>query len=78
MPSGQSAQDQGSDKSSSRNTNTQADTTSQMSFNQMVKNAGFRNFDHFMQSYGLKMHDHDDIQEGKAILNALYRRDARK
>jgi hypothetical protein len=73
-----STQDQGGSKSSSGKTNTTANSTNEMSFDQMVKNAGFRNFNHFMQSYGLKMHDDDDVQEGKAILNALYQRDAGK
>jgi hypothetical protein len=35
----------------------------------MIKDAGFNNMNHMMQSYGLKMHNHEDIQEAKAILD---------
>ena len=38
---------------------------------QMVKDAGFDNVNHMMQSYGLKMHNHEDVQEAKAILDGF-------
>lgn len=37
----------------------------------MIKDAGFSNMNSFMQSYNLKMHDDDDLQEAKAILDGL-------
>ncbi|RDI77269.1 hypothetical protein Vi05172_g12724 [Venturia inaequalis] len=62
--------------SSNNNKSTgKTDTTSDnksISFNQAVRDAGFRNFNAFLQSYGLKIHDHDDILEGKAILRGLF------
>lgn len=78
MPSSQNTQEQGSSKPSSGKTNSNTNTNTQMSFNQMVKNAGFSNFNEFMLSYGLKMYNDDDVQEAKAILRALYELDTRK
>jgi hypothetical protein len=37
----------------------------------MVKDAGFRNMNHMMQSYGLKMCNDEDVQEAKNILNGF-------
>ena len=45
------------------------------SISQGVKNAGFTNFTHMMNSYGLKRHDEDDVQEAKAILAAFNKAD---
>lgn len=36
-----------------------------------AKGAGFRNFNNFLQSYGLRIWNDDDIQEGKGILRAM-------
>lgn len=36
-----------------------------------VKHAGFDNFPAFLLSYGLKIYNDDDVQEGKAILTAM-------
>ena len=47
-------------------------TNNGMSHNQMVREAGFTSFNQFMLSYGLKMHNPDDVEEGKAILKALF------
>lgn len=35
------------------------------------KDAGFRNFNEFLLSYGLRMYNDDDVQEGKAILREM-------
>jgi hypothetical protein len=48
-----------SDKSNMKNTNAAA------------KDAGFENFPTFLLSYGLRVYNHDDVQEGKAILRAM-------
>jgi hypothetical protein len=37
----------------------------------MIKDAGFNNMNHMMQSYGLKMSNHEDIQEARAILDGF-------
>lgn len=43
-----------------------------MSQNKFLKEAGYRNFQHFMQSYGLKnIVDDDELEEAKAILSGL-------
>jgi hypothetical protein len=34
----------------------------------LIRDGGFRDMNHFMQSYNLKIHDHDDYQEAKQIL----------
>ncbi|KAF2867231.1 hypothetical protein BDV95DRAFT_188033 [Massariosphaeria phaeospora] len=39
--------------------------------NKASQYAGFRHFVHFLQSYGLKISDHDDVEEGKAILRGM-------
>jgi hypothetical protein len=67
MPETQSNQEQ-----SSSNTGSETKTTKQMSQYQMVKAAGFRNFPEFLLSYGLKIHNPEDVEEGKAILKALF------
>ena len=36
-----------------------------------AKDAGFRNFPEFLLSYGLRLHNPDDVEEGKAILRAM-------
>ncbi|KAG4418918.1 hypothetical protein IFR04_007954 [Cadophora malorum] len=36
-----------------------------------LKDAGWTNMYYFMLSYGLKMHDDEDYEEGKRILEAL-------
>lgn len=41
----------------------------------MVQEAGFTSFNQFMLSYGLKIHDPDDIKEAQAILKALFAND---
>jgi hypothetical protein len=37
----------------------------------MVKDAGFDNMNRMMQSYGLKMSNHEDVLEAKAILDGF-------
>ncbi|KAF2241803.1 hypothetical protein BU26DRAFT_170528 [Trematosphaeria pertusa] len=39
--------------------------------NSASKDAGFRNFKHFLESYGLRLTSPDDVEEGKAILRAM-------
>lgn len=41
----------------------------------MVKAAGFRNFPEFLLSYGLRIYNPEDVEEGKAILKALCEND---
>lgn len=36
-----------------------------------AKDAGFKNFKEFLEAYGLRLHDHTDIEEGKAILRTM-------
>ena len=55
----------------SSSANTQSTGTS-MSFNQMVREAGFTSFNQFMLSYGLKLSNSEDVEEGKTILKALF------
>ena len=43
-----------------------------MSQLQMVREAGFTSFNQFLLSYGLKIYDYDDVEEGKLILKALF------
>jgi len=43
---------------------------------QIIKDGGFRDMKHFMESYGLRMHDDDDLQEAKAILQMMRENDA--
>jgi hypothetical protein len=43
-----------------------------MSQNEMVREAGFTSFNQFLNSYGLRLHNAEDVQEGKAILKGLF------
>jgi hypothetical protein len=36
-----------------------------------AKDAGFRNFPSFLLSYGLGIWNHNDVEEGKAILRGM-------
>jgi hypothetical protein len=36
-----------------------------------AKDAGFQGFQNFLESYGHKIWNDDDVQEGKAILRAM-------
>jgi len=36
-----------------------------------AKDAGFDNFPAFLLSYGLRIYNHDDVEEGKAILRGM-------
>ena len=44
----------------------------EMSTNEMVREAGFDNFERFLASYRLKIYNTDDVEEGKAILRAMF------
>ena len=69
MPSSKSNnQPHATGQSAAGSTNTSA-FSQPKSQNQLIKDAGFDNMDRFMKSYGLKMHDHDDVQEAKDILD---------
>jgi hypothetical protein len=59
-------------KSSSNKANT-TDTTQPKDYSnyRMIKEAGFDNMLTFMASYGLKIHDDEQLAEGKAILEGL-------
>jgi hypothetical protein len=35
------------------------------------KDLGFNSFKHFLESYGLRVWEMDDVEEGKAILRAM-------
>jgi hypothetical protein len=39
--------------------------------NAAAKDAGFANFYEFLLSYGLRLSNYDDVQEGKAILRGM-------
>lgn len=39
--------------------------------NAAAKDAGFDHFKAFLESYGLRIYNDDDVQEGKAILRAM-------
>lgn len=75
MPEPQKTKDKGSSKASA---SSGANTAGQRSFNSRWRDAGFTSFNHFMMSYGLKMHNDDDVQEAKAILRGLYQDESRK
>jgi hypothetical protein len=36
-----------------------------------AKDAGFSGFKAFLESYGLRLHNDDDVQEGRAILRGM-------
>ena len=44
----------------------------EMGLNEMVRAAGFTSFDQFLLSYNLRVYNDEDVQEGKAILQALF------
>ena len=48
--------------------NSKGDALSDYAF---LKNAGYKHFNDFMQSYGLRVYEPDDIEEAKAILRGL-------
>lgn len=39
--------------------------------NAAAKDAGFDNFPTFLLSFGLRIHNHEDVEEGKAILRGM-------
>ena len=41
------------------------------STNAAAKDAGYENFSTFLISFGLRIYNDDDVQEGKAILRAM-------
>jgi hypothetical protein len=63
---------QGTQQQGSSKTDAGDKAAKKMSQDQMVKEAGFRNFPQFLLSYGLKIYNPGDVEEGKAILNALF------
>lgn len=54
-----------------KNTEPAAIQPKDMSDSRMVKGCGFRSMYDFMPSYGLKMHNDEDYEEGKQIIQAL-------
>jgi hypothetical protein len=44
----------------------------EMGINEMVRAAGFTSFNQFPLSYNLRVYNDEDVQEGKAILQALF------
>ena len=59
-------------QSKSTQSNDTAPASKPMSQYAMVREAGFTSFNQFMLSYGLKIHDDDDIKEAQAILKGLF------
>ncbi|PMD28530.1 hypothetical protein NA56DRAFT_742660 [Hyaloscypha hepaticicola] len=53
------------------NNSSKAPSSDRKSDYRLIKDAGFNNMNHMMQSYGLKMSEHEDIQEARAILDGL-------
>ncbi|TKA72704.1 hypothetical protein B0A49_04798 [Cryomyces minteri] len=49
----------------------QTSASSGKSQRQMVNEAGHANFPNFLASYGLRIYNPDDVQEGKEILNTM-------
>ena len=45
---------------------------SNVSFNQTIRDAGFDNLNQFLLSHNLRMYNPDDVEEGKAILRAMF------
>jgi uncharacterized membrane protein len=39
--------------------------------NSAAKDAGFTSFKNFLESYGLKLYNPEDVEEGKNILRAM-------
>lgn len=39
--------------------------------NAAAKDAGFRNFPEFLLSYGLRIYNPEDVEEGRAILRGM-------
>lgn len=62
--------------SNSTTSSTQSKSTKPMSQYAMVKAAGFRNFHEFLLSYNLRVWNPEDVEEGKAILRALFEQDS--
>jgi len=52
---------------SSENSNTSGTT----GINQATKDAGFNNFKAFLLSYGLRLENSVDVEEGKAVLRSM-------
>jgi hypothetical protein len=48
-----------------------ADPSQIKNTNAAAKHAGFDNFPAFLLSYGLRIYNHDDVEEGKAILRGM-------
>ncbi|KAF2643151.1 hypothetical protein P280DRAFT_467224 [Massarina eburnea CBS 473.64] len=42
-----------------------------MGANRAAKAAGYRHFKHFLESYGLRLYNPDDVEEGKNILRGM-------
>jgi hypothetical protein len=47
------------------------------SHNQILKEGGYSGMNHFMLTYGLKMHDDGDVQEAKRIIEGFRQIDQR-
>lgn len=63
---------QSSTTDTTNNATTSGPGAGEKSLNQMVREAGFESFNRFMQSYGLKVWEPEDVEEGKAILKAMF------
>jgi hypothetical protein len=48
-----------------------SDKTNIKNTNAAAKDAGFQDFSNFLLSYGLRLYNADDVQEGRAILRAM-------
>ena len=54
------------------------DSTGDTSDYRWLRDNGYDNFNRFMQSYQLKVWDHDDVREAQAILRGLRAADAQE
>jgi len=61
----------------SSSTNTVSTKSNHKSDNAIVREAGFKNYKQFSESYGLKMYNDEDYQESKAIIDAFRQADER-
>lgn len=48
-----------------------SNSNDEISVTKAAKAAGFTSFNHFLLSYGLRIYEMDDVEEGKAILKGM-------
>lgn len=61
----------GNNNASFSSSNPGSSASQSKSDNRLLKDCGYRNMKHFMDSYGLKISDDDDLAEAKEILKGF-------